>query len=99
MSYELIYSPEARAQLLEIATFISETSSIERSNRFTAGLIEQCEQLLVFPRMGVLREDLKPGIRILTYRNRVVIAYSVVQEIITILDFSYAGRDYAQRYI
>lgn len=56
---------------------------------------EWCAHLLVFPAAGRARNDLRPGVRIVTFERRVVIAYMVLpQGDVEIGRFFYGGRDY-----
>lgn len=58
--------------------------------------MEYCEGVAVFPHRGRSREDLRPGLRTVSYRKRVVIAFSVDEAItqVTILGVFYGGQDY-----
>jgi toxin ParE1/3/4 len=41
-----------------------------------------------------MREDIRPGLRILGYRGRVSIAFEVAASTVTIVGVFYGGRDY-----
>jgi len=54
-----------------------------------------CDQLPIFPEAGRARNDLRRGVRILTFEKRVVIAYVILPSgDIEIGRFFYGGRDY-----
>jgi len=47
----------------------------------------------VFPNRGAGRDDLRPGLRILGFERRTVIALQVTADTVTILRILYGGRD------
>jgi plasmid stabilization system protein ParE len=42
------------------------------------------------------RDDLRPGLRTIGYRKRVVIAYAILNETVAIIGIFYGGRDHEQ---
>lgn len=44
--------------------------------------------------VGVAREDLRPGLRTIGFRRRVVIAFSVTDATVEVHGVFYGGRDY-----
>jgi toxin ParE1/3/4 len=81
MSLTVVFSPEAEAQLLDLYNYIAAESSSEIAVRYTDGIVSYCESLCVFPHRGVLREDLRPGLRVTGYRKRVAIAFVVASHL------------------
>jgi len=56
--------------------------------------IEQCcRNLSVFPGRGTGREDLRPGLCILGFERRAVIAFHITTDAVTIMRILYGGRD------
>ena len=53
-----------------------------------------CEGLADFPHRGTARDDLRPGLRTICYRKRVVLAYAVIDETVAIVGIFYGGRDH-----
>ena len=51
-----------------------------RAERFTDRIIAHCLGLATFPERGTRRDDLRPGLRITTWRRRVVIAFHITPE-------------------
>ena len=47
----------------------------------------------MFPDRGNRRDDLRPGLRILGYERRAVIAFQITANSVTILRILYGGRD------
>jgi len=48
-----------------------------------------------FPDRGAPREELRPGLRLLTFRQRVTIAYAVDGEDVRIVGIFYGGQAFA----
>ena len=94
MSYEVVYAPEAEAQLVALYRYIARAASAEIADRFTSEIVDQCEALDRFPLRGAPRDDLRAGLRTLAFRRRVTIAYSVDPKIVTIIALFYAGQDF-----
>ena len=57
---------------------------------------EQCQTLSEFPDRGVRREELGPGIRLLSLENRISVYYRVLKDRVQIVRIIYAGRDAAR---
>jgi toxin ParE1/3/4 len=87
MSYSVVFTPEAEAQLVELYGYIAEKASPEIAARFTDGIVTCCESLNTFPNRGVRRDDVRPGLRITNYRRSVAIAFDVD-------NIFYGGQDY-----
>jgi plasmid stabilization system protein ParE len=89
----LRFAPEAVEHLSEIYSFIALAASPETARRFTDAVLAYCERLCAFPYRGRLREDIRPGLRLTTYRRRVAIAYIVDEKALTVIGVFYGGRD------
>jgi len=59
----------------------------------TERLIEVCRGLEIFPRRGILRHDLYPGLRVMGYRRWASIAFTVEDATVTIQGVLWRGRD------
>lgn len=93
MASKLVIRPLARDTLIAIGDFIA-ADSPAAAIAFIEALEERCAALCEFPEQGRRRDDLLPGIRIVAYERRVVIAYRIVGDAVEIVDFFYGGRDY-----
>lgn len=94
MSYTVVFTPEAEAQLVELYGYIAEAASPEVAARFTDGIVTYCESLSTFPNRGNRREDIRPGLRVTSYRKRVAIAFDVDEDRVNIIGVFYGGQDY-----
>lgn len=94
MAHEIIFAPEAEAQLVALYRYIAREASPDIADRFVGPIIEQCEKLEEFPNRGTPRDDIRPGLRTLSFRRRVTIAYAVEEDRVTILGLFYGGQDW-----
>jgi toxin ParE1/3/4 len=72
--------------------YIADQSGASRAWNFISGIRDHCQELAIFPERGSLREELRPGLRIIGYRRRVSIAFSVSEGAVHILGVFYGGR-------
>ncbi len=96
MNYSVIFSLEAVDQLMALYNHIADAASPDIANCHIEGIIAYCENLHSFPIRGVLREDVRPGLRITNYKKRTVIAFEVDKKAgqVSILGLFYGGQDY-----
>lgn len=94
MPYTVVFTPEAEAQLLELYGYLAVEASPETAARFTDGIVTYCESLSSFPLRGTRRDDVRPGLRITSYRKRVVVAFAVDADQVQIIGIFYGGQNY-----
>lgn len=95
MTYSVVFAPEARDQLAEIYGYIAGASGApDVAARYTEAIVVYCEGLSIFPLRGRLRDDVRPGLRVTSFKRRVVIAYMVEDTIISIIGVFYGGQDF-----
>ena len=94
MRYRVIFTPQAQEQLADLYHYIAEAASPNTAARYTDAIVSYCESLRTFPLRGNKRDDVRPGLRITNYKKRVVIAFTVDAELISIIGIFYGGRDY-----
>ena len=90
---EVTFAPEALADLYNLYDYIALDGGPGRARNYTDRIIAHCLGLVTFPERGTLRDDLRPGLRITTYRRRVTIAYHSTATNVTIDRILYGGRD------
>ena len=93
MTFELVIDPRAEADLTEIYDFIAERSGWQRAATYIASIERLCFGLTNFPERGRSRDDLKPGLRAIAHRRRVLIAYAIDGRRVVILRVFNAGRN------
>jgi len=93
MVYKVIFAPEAEAQLTALYRYLASEASPDVADHFIGAILDRCERLENFPHRGTPRDDLRPGLRTLSFRRRVTIAYAVDEGQVAILGIFYGGQD------
>jgi toxin ParE1/3/4 len=91
---EVIFAPEAEADLLHLYDYIENRSGPQRANDYVGRLLVYCLSFVTFPERGMLRDDLRPGLRVIGFERRVTIGFHVTAEAVTIDRLFYGGRDW-----
>jgi len=94
MGYTVNFTPEAVQQLEALYRYIAAATSPEIAQGYTSAIVEFCEGLHRFPHRGTRRDDVRPQLRITNYKKRVVIAFMVEAEVVSIIGVFYGGQDY-----
>lgn len=95
----LQYRPTALADLRAIYTAVYHMSgSAVVADRFVTRIRRRCRSIIDAPRGGRPRDDLISGLRTVPFEDRAIIAYVVADDIISILNIFYGGRDYEDFY-
>lgn len=93
MAHEVIFAPEALADLVSLYDRIAGDASPERALAYVERLQRYCLAFATFPERGMRRDELRPGLRTIGYRRRVTIAFHVTSERVIIDRVLYGGRD------
>ena len=94
MPVEVVFSPEARDDLLKLYLFIAERSGEDRALAYLARLEEYCLGFGDFPERGTARDDLLAGLRIVGFERSVTLAFHLSQGQVTFDRILYGGRDF-----
>ena len=92
--YAVVFTPEARDQLVALYRLIATEASPDIALRYTDTIMSRCEALSLFPGRGTARDDIRPGLRITSFRKRSVIAFTVDADRVAILGIFHGGQDY-----
>ena len=92
MKRKVIFRPSAEADLQAIYEFIEQRNP-EYASRFVGRIESYCLGFADFPERGTRRDDLRPGMRIVGFERRVLIAFTVLDETVEIAHILYGGRD------
>ena len=85
----------ANADMTAIFDWIVEASGHATvAQNFILRIYDRCEQLADFPEIGVARDDLVLGIRMLAFERRASIFYRIAEGEVQITNVLYRGRDY-----
>jgi len=93
VAHEVVFAPEALSDLRELYDYVAVRSGTGRASGFTDRIITHCLGLATFPERGTRRDDLRPGLRITTWRRRVTIAFHITPDVVVIDRILYGGRD------
>ena len=94
MKPRLVFSPEAEAQLVSLYRYIAAAATPGIARRYINGILKTCESLQTFPRRGVARDDVRPGLRITHHNKRTTIAFAVDEDCVSVIGVFYGGRNY-----
>ena len=95
MDREVVFAPEALGDLRMLYDVIALDAGAGRAQNYTDRIIAHCLGLVTFPESGTRRDDLRPGLRITTWRRRVTIAFHITDTTVAIDRILYGGRDLA----
>lgn len=94
MTYRILFSPSARRQLEAIYDYVAEASTADTAERFTDAILDHIAKLSDFPRRGTPRDDLAPGLRTLSFRRRITIAFAVESDLVSVIGIFYGGQNF-----
>lgn len=98
MTGRINYTPEAQQQLHALDDWITEKASRDVAQRFVSAILDCIDGILVFPRAGRARDDIRPGMRTTTFKKRTVIAYEVDESsgelVVNVLGVFHGGQDW-----
>lgn len=95
MTREVVFSPEAQTDLLQLYDTIAGLGGPATALAYTERIAAYCQSFATFPERGTRRDDLRPGLRVTGLERRVAIAFHVEAETVTIDRILYGGRDLA----
>jgi toxin ParE1/3/4 len=88
VSYEVVFAPEARDDLLQLYD-----SGPARARAYAERVLSYCLGFETFLERGTRRDDLRPGLRVVGFARRVTIAFHINDNRVTIDRVLYGGRD------
>jgi toxin ParE1/3/4 len=98
MTGRINYTPQAQQQLHALDDWITENASPDVAQRFVSAILDCIDGILVFPRAGRARDDVRPGMRTTTFKQRTLIAYDVDESsgelVVNVLGVFHGGQDW-----
>jgi toxin ParE1/3/4 len=94
----VFFSPEARDDLLALYDWIAGAADPDTALAYIERLETFCLALDLASERGQLREDIRPGLRIVGFERRVTVAFVAGEERVTILRLFYGGQDWETRF-
>lgn len=95
MSHKIRFTEPAKHDLAEIYLYITE-DNIAAADKHRDQLIERCLSLSSQPRIGTMRDDIRPGLRSITEGNYVIF-YRILNETdLPIMRVVHGKRDFSK---
>ncbi len=96
MTWTVIISESAEADLLAIYRYISDRAGEDTALRFVDRIEDYCLGFATVPERGTRRDDLRPGLRTVGFRRRATILFEVDTRVhqVVIHGIYYAGRSF-----
>ena len=91
MEYKVIFHPRAEQELFELYNYIDEHSGPDRAKAFLLDIQSYCLGFSIFPKRGMIRDDIAPDVRVVGYKRVASIVFKVLA--VVILGVFYGGRD------
>ena len=94
--YTVHIEGQALDQLAAIGDHIARRSTGDIAADFVNRVLDHAGDLNMYPNRGTQRDDVRPGLRTISYRKRVTIAFTVNENThaVAILGFFYGGQDW-----
>lgn len=93
MSHRVIFGPRAAEDLEDLMTYLAPRMGVEAALEYVHKIESYCLGFANFPKRGTLREDIRPGLRLVGYRYKATIAFSVEEDIVMIMRIFHRGRN------
>ena len=94
MTFTVRFSPEAEEQITSLFDYLASEASPRIASRYVEGILTFCDGLKTFPLRGSPRDDIRLGIRTISYKKRALIAYATEESQVLILGVYHGGQDY-----
>lgn len=93
MKYQVLFGAKAKQDVLDLFDFIASQDSPEKALKFLSRVDQWCRSFGTFPERGLLRNDVRPGLRVAGFRRRVSIGFEIAGDRVVILRLLYGGRN------
>lgn len=90
------FSDDARTDLIALYDWIADAASPDIALAYAERLERYCLDFDLASERGHLREDVRPGLRVVGFERRVTIAFTVEEDRVVILRLFYGGRNWAE---
>jgi plasmid stabilization system protein ParE len=92
------YTPEAEQQLNDLDDWIAEKASADIARRFVSAIMHHIDGILVFPLAGRARDEVRPGMRAITFKKKTLVAYELDESsgeiVVNILGVFHGGQNW-----
>lgn len=91
MAYPVVLSKTAETQLRKLQAYLARRFYSDNAERFINRLLGECTSLGVSPHRGRMRDDIRPGIRVIGFERKTAIYFRFAEGTVTILSIRYGG--------
>ena len=95
---DVFFAPEAQNDLVELYEWIAAATDPDTALRYVERIEDYCFALEMASERGQLREDIRPGLRVVSFRRRLTIALSVSGDRVTVLRIFNGGRNWEREF-
>lgn len=88
------YAPKAAADLEWIYDMVARSRGPEAAARYDGRIRAYCDGLETASERGTLRDDVRPGMRVIGFERRIAVVFVVDGDTVTILRIHYGGADW-----
>jgi toxin ParE1/3/4 len=93
VAIEVVFAPEAQADLIQIYDYVARHGGHDRALAYAEKIEAACRRLANFPHRGLRRDDIRPGLLVVSFARRVTVGFSVDTTTVTIIRILTAGQD------
>ncbi|HEX7758104.1 MAG TPA: type II toxin-antitoxin system RelE/ParE family toxin [Caulobacteraceae bacterium] len=93
MKHRVAFSPRAQQDLDDLYAWLAEEAGNWVARRYADRLRGYCQRMDLFPHRGTLRNDIRPGLRIVGFEKRATISFYITENIVVITRVLYGGRN------
>lgn len=93
MTCRVVFAPEARRDLEDILVYLAPETGVVPARNYVGRIRSYCTGFSTFPERGMRREDIRPSLRLVGYRKKATIAFTVEKDLVTILRIFHRGRN------
>jgi toxin ParE1/3/4 len=92
----VVISPEAKQDLLDIYEWVADRASARTALAYIERIEKHCLAFDLAAKRGSLRNDVRPGLRVIGFERSLTIAFSVDETSVTILRLYRRGRNWTR---
>jgi plasmid stabilization system protein ParE len=92
--YRVVFAPEAVDHLDALYAYVAAAASPATALSYADAIVSYCDGLNISPHRGSSHDDVRPGLRVTNYKKRAVIAFTVDENLVSIIGIYYGGQDY-----
>ena len=97
MILPVVFTGRAQSDLARHLDYLVPLAGEKTARSFIDKIIDYCTALQIFPLRGAARDDILPGLRIVGYKRRASIAFTVSDDRIIILRIFMRGMNFDDR--